>query len=58
MELLSGLFGVLACAAPVIALVAYMAWATRLPRCQACHHRLAHGGTKCPQCGAERAKPP
>ncbi len=43
--------GILACGAPIVALVVYMAWATRRPKCEHCNHALPEEGAECHYCG-------
>jgi len=54
MSTLLELLGASICIAPIIAVVIYLAWATRQPHCPACMQRLARDETTCPHCGATR----
>ncbi len=51
MNTLGEFAGILACGAPIVALVVYMAWATRRPRCEHCNHALPSSDAKCQRCG-------
>lgn len=53
MATLGELFGILACFAPIVAIVLYMAWATRRPRCPSCKNALPPDLDKCPHCGEQ-----
>ncbi len=48
---LNEVLGMFACLLPILALVAYMAWATRRRQCPHCHHAISPGESTCAHCG-------
>ncbi len=55
MSNLSEIFALFLCAAPMLAIVLWIAWLSRRPSvtCLKCSHKVAQGAAKCPACGAE-----
>jgi uncharacterized paraquat-inducible protein A len=51
MTSLNEVLGMFACLLPILALVAYMAWATRRRQCPQCHYAISPGEPRCAHCG-------
>jgi predicted amidophosphoribosyltransferase len=53
MSNLSEIFALFLCAAPMLAIVLWIAWLSRRPNvtCPKCSHKVAQGAAKCPACG-------
>ncbi len=63
MATLAEVLGVFACLFPVVALIAYMAWATRRKRCPHCGKLVASEAENCTRCGqsmgpSDKSSPP
>ena len=51
MNSLFDVLGMFACLLPILALVAYMAWATRRRQCPQCHQAIGPDEVTCSRCG-------
>jgi len=51
MEVLKSILGLLVCLGPIVAIVIYLAWATRLPPCPNCKYGNRRKATTCSHCG-------
>jgi predicted amidophosphoribosyltransferase len=58
MEIVQYILGFFVCVGPLIALVAYMMWASRRPHCANCRRAVKSGDTVCRHCGQPLAEKP
>jgi tRNA(Ile2) C34 agmatinyltransferase TiaS len=51
MTVFKEIVGLFVCLGPILAVVAWLVWATRKPSCPDCHHSVSPEHHECPECG-------
>jgi len=56
MAVITETLGLLACLAPIVAIVLYLIWLSRRPSCPECEYGVSRTATTCPHCGRNLEK--